>query len=181
MNIDKIVKEIDNGNLVIGVSNKFSGKIDIDSEIGVGTKFGIDLVFSEVAPPVGQFSAGLFALDTFILYKLFDTHYSIKEIWTIPPSYLSTIHGTSKYKKSDSTNLAKYYIGEVLKDKLDVVFLDNISSFGRRKAKLNNDKAESFLFLLRDFCKYDTFGFRNSIISEMGGFSQENERLLISR
>ena len=43
----------------------------------------IDYVISEHSPPVSQFSAGLFALDTLIFSKLFETYSSIKEIYIL--------------------------------------------------------------------------------------------------
>ena len=142
----------------------------------------IDTVVSEVPPPVGNFSAGLYALDTHILSSLWHEYDSIKEIYIVPPSYLGTVHGTAKYKKSDSTKLAKYFIDEVLKDDFKVVLPDNISETGRRtKGTMNNDRAESFLFLLRMFCRYDIKGYKNRIMSEMQGLGYPAERLLINR
>jgi len=148
----------------------------------VGNGINIDVIFSEIPPPVANFAAGLFALDTFILYQLFRSYSTIRNVYTIPPSYLSTVHETSKYKKSDSTKLAKYFIQDVLSDYIKVVVPDNVSSSGRRtKGQINNDRAESFLFLLRAFSKYDIMGLRNKINSEMKGFGVEVESLLIKR
>ncbi len=92
-----------------------------------------------------------------------------------------TVHG-GKYKKSDSTQLAKYFINEILKDDIEIVLQDSISETGRRmKGTINNDKAESFLFLLRAFCKWDVYGTRDKIKMEMGGLGIEAEKLLIKR
>ena len=141
----------------------------------------IDYVISEHSPPVAQFSAGLFALDTLIFSKLFETYPSIKEIYILSSSYLMTVPG-GKYKKSDSTQLAKYFINEILKDDIEIVLQDSISETGRRmKGTINNDKAESFLFLLRAFCKWDVYGTRDKIKMEMGGLGIEAEKLLIKR
>lgn len=141
----------------------------------------IDYVMSEFSPPVASFAAGLYALDMFIFSKLFETYISIKEIYIVPSSYLMTVHG-GKYKKSESTQLAKYYIGEVLQNDIEVILQDNISDTGRRtKGTVNNDKAESFLFLLRAFCKWDVYGLGEKIKLEMGGLGIEAEKVLISR
>lgn len=143
----------------------------------------IGTVISEVPPPSGSFSSGLFALDTLLLSEMWRYFTSIKDIYVVSPSYLGTIHGTSKYSKSDSTKLAKYFISEVFdKDEFNIVIPDSVSESGRHtKGKLNNDRAESFLFLLRTFVKYNIHDLRNTIISEMSGLGYEAERLLISR
>lgn len=152
------------------------------SRLGVNDKIFIDKLVSEIPPPVGNFSAGLYALDTYIISNLWKKYDSIKEVYIVPPSYLGTVHGTAKYKKSDSTKLAKYFIDEVLKDDFKIVLPDNISQTGRKtKGTMNNDRAESFLFLLRMFCKYDIKGYRNRIMSEMSGLGYEAEKLLCNR
>lgn len=158
---------------------QYEGKLN---HFKVGSMLNIDFVFSEIPPPVSNFSAGLFSLDTYILYKLFERYSTVKSIYTIPPSYLSTVHETSRYKKSDSTKLAKYFIKEVLSDYIKVVIPDSVSQNGRvTKGQINNDRAESFLFLLRAFSKYNIMGLRNKINSEMKGFGVEVESLLIER
>lgn len=158
---------------------QYLGKLD---KLGVGDKILIDKVISEIPPPVGNFSAGLYALDTYILSNLWREYSSIKEMYVVSPSYLGTVHGTSRYAKGDSTKLAKYFINEVLKDDFQIVIPDNISAKGRRtKGTINNDRAESFLFLLRMFAKYDIKGCRNKIISEMEGLGYPAEKLLCSR
>lgn len=150
--------------------------------IGVGDSIKIDKLISEIPPPVGNFSAGLYALDTFILYKLTEEFKSIKEVYTVSPSYLGTIHGTAKYKKSDSTRLAKYYIEEVFDNYYDIIIPDSISKNGRKiKGKINNDKAESFLFLLRLMCKFNIDNRKMDIVNEMSGLGYEAEKLLVSR
>ena len=140
----------------------------------------IDRVFSEVPPPVSQYSPGLFALDTHILSSLWKNYPSISEMYSIPPSYVKTLRGSNN--KSDSTQLAKYYMDEVLKDDIDVVIAETISDKGRHmKGVMNNDKAEAFLFMLRVFCKYDILGLKSKIENEISGFIKEPEKLLIQR
>lgn len=156
-------------------------KLRLDA-IGVGRSIFIDKVISEVPPPVGQFSAGLFALDVYILKSLFSEYRSISEIYVVPASYLSMVHGTSKYKKSDSTALANYFINEVFDGRYNIKIPDVVSSNGRKlKGRLNNDRAESFLFLLRMMCKYNIDGYGDRIMSEMSGLGNNSEKLLISR
>lgn len=151
-------------------------------DFGVGDTLSIDKVISEIPPPVGTFSAGLYALDTYILSNLWRTYPSINEMLIVSPSYLGTVHGTAKYAKSDSTRLVKYFINEVLQDDFKIVIQDNVSEKGRvTKGNINNDKAESFLFLLRAFCRYDIKGCRNKIVNEMKGLGHEAEKTLCVR
>lgn len=150
--------------------------------LGVGDKILIDRMISEIPPPTAQFSAGLFALDTFILSKMWETYNSIKEIMVVPSSFLGTVHNTNRYTKSDSTKLAKYFINEVFPNEFKIVIPDNVSDKGRRtKGTLNNDRAESFLFMLRAFVKYDIHGLGTKIKTEMQGLGYEGERILLSR
>lgn len=138
---------------------------------GVNKDLYIDKIFSEVPPPSGSYSAGLFSLDTYILDKLWGFNKKCTEIWTIPPSYLMTLHNTRKYKKSDSTKLAKYMMEDVLNETFEFEI----------NGRFNADKAESLLFMLRAFVKYDIRGSREMIINEISGFFSEPEKLLINR
>lgn len=150
--------------------------------LGVNKSIMIDKVISEIPPPTSQFSSGLFALDTYILSKLFDTYDCIKEVYEVPSNFLCTIHGSSKYTKSDSTKLARYFIDEIFEGRYDIVIADNVSENGRKtKGRLNNDRAESFLFLLRMFCKYNIDGDSDLISSTMKGLAYPAEKLLCSR
>jgi hypothetical protein len=138
---------------------------------GVNNTIYINKIFSEIPPPNGTYAAGLFSLDTYILDKLFAFNKKCDEIWTIPPSFLMTVHNTRKYKKSESVTLAKYFINDVLKGKFVFKF----------KGAINADRAESFFFLLKAFAKYDIRGTRDMIINTISGFYSESEKLLISR
>lgn len=139
----------------------------------------VEKIFSEIPPPTISYSAGLYALDTYMLDKLSNFYGLKNDVYIIPSSYLSTVHGTNKYKKGDSTHLAKYFMEEVLKDDFKFVIPDNKSAGGRvLKGRMNNDRAESFLFMLRAFVKYDIKGYADKIVSEMSGFGYEAERLL---
>lgn len=141
----------------------------------------IDSVVSEVPPPVGTFASGLYALDTHILSCIWE-RYLPKSIYFVSPSYLSKVHGTNKYKKSESTQLANYFIHEVFEDRFNIQIPSTITKTGReQKGKMNNDKAESFLFLLRLFCKYDVQGLGNTISDAIEGLGYESEKLLLQR
>ena len=143
---------------------------------------GIDKVFSEYPPPVAAFSAGLYALDNYILSSLFNSYESIKELYIIPSNYVGVVHGTRKYTKGESTKLANYLINEVISDKIEIIIPDSISEKGRvTKGKMNNDKAESFIFLVRAMVKYNIYDLSKVLVSEMEGLSHEGEKLLIER
>lgn len=140
-------------------------------EYKVNTEIFVKKIFSEIPPPTGMYSAGLFSLDTYILDKLFIFNKQCDEVYTLPPSFLMTIHNSRKYKKSDSTAFARYFMNDILKDKFEFIY----------KNRLNADMAESFLFLLRAFCRFDIKGTRDLIISTIPGFFSEPEKLLIRR
>lgn len=142
----------------------------------------IDVVISEIPPPVGNFSAGLYALDYTILNSLFEKYTTIKDLFILSPSFLTKVHGRRGYKKSESTALVKYFIDEVLSDSFDVCIPDSVSAKGRvSKGRLNNDKAESFIFLLRLIVRLNINGLAGKIKSEVEGLSHEGEKLLRSR
>lgn len=142
----------------------------------------IDIVISEIPPPVGNFSAGLYALDYTILNSLFESYTTIRDLFILSPSFLTKVHGRRGYKKSESTALVKYFIDEVLSDSFDVYIPDSVSAKGRvSKGRLNNDKAESFIFLLRLIVRLNINGLADKIKSEVEGLSHEGEKLLRSR
>lgn len=142
----------------------------------------IDVVISEIPPPVGNFSAGLYALDYTILNSLFEKYTTIKDLFILSPSFLTKVHGRRGYKKSESTALVRYFIDEVLSDSFDVYIPDSVSDKGRvSNGRLNNDKAESFIFLLRLMVRLNINGLANKIKSEVEGLSHEGEKLLRSR
>lgn len=142
----------------------------------------IDVVISEIPPPVGNFSAGLYALDYTILNSLFEKYTTIKDLFILSPSFLTKVHGRRGYKKSESTALVKYFIDDVLSDSFDVYIPDSVSDKGRvSKGRLNNDKAESFIFLLRLIVRLNINGLASKIKSEVEGLSHEGEKLLRSR
>jgi len=59
---------------------------------------------------------------------------------------------------------------------------DSVSAKGRvSKGRLNNDKAESFIFLLRLMVRLNINGLASKIKSEVEGLSHEGEKLLRSR
>lgn len=139
---------------------------------GVNTKLFINKIFSEIPPPTGIYSAGLFSLDTFVLDKLFAMNKQCDEIFTLPPSFLMTIHNTRDYKKSESVVLAHYMMDDILKSKF---------KFVKPRNKLNADQAESLIFLIKALYKYDIKGTREEIARAISGFMSETEKLLISR
>ncbi len=141
------------------------------NDYGVNKYLFIEKIFSEVPQPGGYFSPGLYSLDTFILDRLFLFNKRCNEIYTLPPNFLMTVHNARKWKKSDSTVLAKYLMENVLGDMFQYKY----------KGRLNSDMAESFLMLLRAFCKYDVKGCCDTITNAIPGFYSEYEKLLIKR
>lgn len=142
----------------------------------------IDYVISEIPPPVGNFSAGLYALDYTILNNIFEEYKTVKDLYILSPSFLTKVHGRRGYKKGESTELAKYFIESVLKDYINVRIPNKVSEKGRNiKGRLNNDKAESFIFLMRMFVRFNVYTLADTIIREVDGLKHEGEKLLRSR
>ena len=142
----------------------------------------IDYVISEIPPPVGNFSAGLYALDYTILNNIFEEYKTVKDLYILSPSFLTKVHGRRGYKKGESTELAKYFIESVLKDYINIRIPNKVSEKGRNiKGRLNNDKAESFIFLMRMFVKFNVYNLADTIIREVDGLKHEGEKLLRSR
>ena len=147
-----------------------------------GKSISIDYVVSEIPPPVGNFSAGLYALDYTILNNIFEEYKTVKDLYILSPSFLTKVHGRRGYKKGESTELAKYFIESVLKDYINVRIPNKVSEKGRNiKGRLNNDKAESFIFLMRMFVKFNIYNLADTITKEVDGLKHEGEKLLRSR
>ena len=137
----------------------------------------IDYVVSEIPPPVGNFSAGLYALDYTILNNIFEEYKTVKDLYILSSSFL-----TRGYKKGESTELAKYFIENILENQINVWIPNKVSETGRNiKGRLNNDKAESFIFLMRMFVKFNIYNLADTITKEVDGLKHEGEKLLRSR
>lgn len=142
----------------------------------------IDYVVSEIPPPVGNFSAGLYALDYTILNNIFEEYKTVKDLYILSPSFLTKVHGRRGYKKGESTELAKYFIENILENQINVWIPNKVSETGRNiKGRLNNDKAESFIFLMRMFVKFNIYNLADTLIKEVDGLKHEGEKLLRSR
>lgn len=147
-----------------------------------GKSISIDYVVSEIPPPVGNFSAGLYALDYTILNNIFEEYKTVKDLYILSPSFLTKVHGRRGYKKGESTELAKYFIENILENQINVWIPNKVSETGRNiKGRLNNDKAESFIFLMRMFVKFNIYNLADTITKEVDGLKYEGEKLLRSR
>lgn len=92
------------------------------------------IILSEVPPPSGQFSSGLYALDTALLREISLIYKST--IYIVPPTYIGSVHGTRKYNKSTST---------ILGNKLLSLFSNVVMD----KKNICHDESESLIFLIR--------------------------------
>ena len=98
--------------------------------------FKVEQVISEIPPPVGQYSAGLWALDSVLFHRI--RLLQVKSLYVVPPNYIAHIHGTRKYTKTDSVELAKS-IMEGLSGRCKITL---------NTKRLNHDQCESFLFFM---------------------------------
>ena len=99
------------------------------------SEYRVSQVISEVPPPRGEYSPGLWCLDSLIMDRLFRA--SIDKIYTIGPQYIGHVHGKRGYSKTESVELAKNIISR-LNLKVEV-------------GRINHDEAESFILLCRLF------------------------------
>ena len=99
-------------------------------------------------------------------------------MYTLPPVFLAKIHNTRNYKKSDCTALAKHFMENVLAEYF--TFDLGVNDKGKSN-RLSNDKADSFLFLLRMFVLYDIKGLSNVILNEIMGYFEPSEKILLDR
>ncbi len=152
------------------IYNLYSDKLRSVYKLGIDLE--LDCLFSEIPPPTGIFSAGLFSLDTFLIDHLSNDFLKKGgEIYTIPPSFLMTLHNKKGYKKSESVVIAKYLIDDVLSDDFSYSY----------SGRLNADIAESFLFLVRSFCRFNIKGVRDKVVNAIPGYFSETEKLLLRR
>lgn len=127
-------------------------------------------VISECPPPRGSYSPGLYGLD----FLLYDSLIPIsKEVNVLYPNYLSHVHGTRRYKKSDSLNLSKSII-DVLKNNGYSLHINH---------RLSHDESEAFIFLFRLMCKEEVLdkyivGELKTKVNNYAVFNEEKEKLL---
>lgn len=117
-----------------------------------------DIFMSEKPFPVGQYSAGLFALDATLFKELMFTYDKLKYVFLISARFLTHVHknnGIKKYKKSDSTNLVREGLLPVFEDfgGYKIIYGSNFNKKGEFKGGINNNSAESFIILSRLFVR----------------------------
>ena len=118
-------------------------------------------VYSECAPPQGQFSSGLFALDVSLHLELIKRFECV--IYTINPTYIGHLHGKRKYSKSEDVQLA-----------LDILGLIGIEPKILTGKKLNHDQADSLLFLFRGMAKNGCLS--KKVLERFPKFNEEREK-----
>lgn len=93
--------------------------------------------------PKSEYSSGLWALDTAV-FQLASELPNIKTLVTYNPSTLGHIHGTRKYNKSDSTNLANRLREELL------------TNHTKNKKRITHDEAEATIYLCKRLSEMTT-------------------------
>ena len=130
----------------------------------------LDTLISEEPLPTSQFSSGLYALDSIIFNKVINR--GINKIYNLHPTYLKFVKEAKKSIKSESVILGK----EIIKS-----LEDNGIEIRQTSSRLNNDTAESLIFLFRLLTKYRILlpsGKRVSDLIIRPRFSIEKEKLL---
>ena len=120
----------------------FNNSINVVSRvIKLVSPFKVSHILSEEPFNGAMASSGLYQLDSLLFFNLI-TLKSFQSIHTIHPSYLKTIHGHSKYKKSESTELAKEFLN---------IFLNN--DYECNKTKFSHNVSESFIYACKLYYK----------------------------
>ncbi|MGL4999555.1 MAG: hypothetical protein ACRC0R_00120 [Cetobacterium sp.] len=123
----------------------------------------VEQIIVEVPPPNSQYSAGLFALDSLLMYKC-RVFLKPSMMYTLSASFLTHLHGTDKYSKKDSRTLALHFIDVLTEWGYEVIINDRT---------LNNDMAEALLFMLKGICIDNTDNLKEKVESELGTFMGE--------
>lgn len=125
----------------------------------------IDVYISEEPFVGGITSPGLFALDSMIFYTIILK--GVKAIYTSHPSHLQHLHG-KKYSKGDSVKMAK-----------ELIVVYNMCGYKINKTSLNNDMAESLIYMTRLVVQSNIDSYLTSnIIKYNSRFGDKKENLL---
>lgn len=127
------------------------------------SNFNIKQVITEVPPPLGQFSSGLWCLDSLLCHKLENSE--VEVVYTLNPNYIEHVHGKRGHTKTESVELAKKIIKK----------LETSAHVKTDCGRLNHDEAESLIFLCRLFVINNMFV---EELQEWKGLLSSKERLL---
>lgn len=147
-----------------------------------------DILMSEKPYAGGQFSSGLHTLDGTLFLDFIYRYKSLKRVYLMTARFLTHVHkqnGIKKYSKSDSTKLVRSGLLPVFEEYgYDIEY----GIRGSLKGGLNNNSAESFIFLARLFLmvnEKDKFDCREGLMDDLynvaKGLFTEKEDLLFDR
>lgn len=163
---------------------------------------GIRMIIDEVGDPTviisekpyhgGSFSSGMHTLDSIIFLNLMYKYKNLSKVYLITPRFLSHVHGQNglkNYKKSDSTNLVRKGLIPVLRDYgWDIEYGSKFDEKKEFKGGLNNNTAESFIFLMRFFVKMsslDEITIESRLLDDIFGVARglftEKEEVLFNK
>jgi hypothetical protein len=119
-----------------------------------------DIVLSECPPPQGQFSPGLYSLDSLLFRELCSLSGEVRVVY---PNYVGHVHGKRKYQKSESVELALKILDK----------LKNNVKVDMQSKRISHDESEALIFLCRLFVINNMF---KEELSEWAGFFSEKEK-----
>jgi hypothetical protein len=129
------------------------------------------LVLSEIPPPVGSYSAGLYGLDILMLHRLGEVFPFIPEIYVFYPSYVKYLHGKQKVKQIEHKRLGIQLLSAwQLEYKIHT-----------RKKEITADESVALFFLSRMMvCKYPSSSVSAALVEKIPRFQDEKEHVLNS-
>lgn len=136
---------------------------DALTKVGTECVVKYDGILSECPPPSGQYSPGLYALDSLMFERLI---HMTSELRVVYPNYLGHVHGKRGYTKTESVELAR-----VMLDRLQ----DSVTVETQSK-RVSHDESEAVIFLCR------LFVYKNMFLDELkefkGLFSEKDKKLI---
>lgn len=121
-----------------------------------------DMVLSECPPPQGQFSPGLYALDSLLFNKLKQVADSVRVVY---PNYVGHVHGKRNYTKTESVELA----GTLLER------LEKSVTVDKKSKRISHDESEAIIFLCRLFVLNNRF---LKELNDFKGLFSDKDKLL---
>ena len=145
------------------VWNEALGQVERIKKVLQEVSHSYTQVLSECPPPQGQFSPGLYALDSLLFKEIAQIS---EEVRVVYPNYMGHVHGKRGYTKSESVELAK-----TLLERLEKSVTVDLGS-----KRISHDESEAVVFLCRLFVLNGKF---LNELKDVKGLFSDKDKLLI--